>query len=178
MLHSVRFDTTRQTTLTIDFRGQTFVVGSTVQSDLHSFLVARSYQYDIIRRKRGHLGLGVQFNLFDTTAKISAARKSLTANSMPLCLQVIPYWPPFPSLVRYLTDSPRVFVEGNVYGMYFFGYGSFVSTADTMGVMLTKHISVNAGYQLGSHLVVTNQTNRFGIHLTEKGALAGLEFSF
>ena len=49
----------------------------------------------------------------------------------------------------YLTDSPRVFLEGNVYGMYFFGYGNFVSTTDVLGLTLNKHISLNAGYQLG-----------------------------
>jgi hypothetical protein len=178
------FYTSRQTTLvrTIVFRGQTFVVGSTVQSDLHAFLVAPGYQYDIIRRKRGHLGLGVQFDLFDTTAKISAAAQvvngvqqgAVTASSSLLA----PIPVAGPQFRFYLTDSPRVFVEGNLYGMYFFGYGNFVSTADTIGVTLTKHISVNAGYQLGSRLNVTNKTDRLGISLTQKGALAGVEFSF
>jgi hypothetical protein len=45
-------------------------------------------------------------------------------------------------------------------------------------VTLTKHISLNAGYQLGSRLIVTAQTNRLGIHLTQKGAIAGAQFSF
>ena len=57
---------------TITFRGQTFELGTSVKSNLHAFLVAPGYQYDFIRRKRGHLGLGVQVDLFNTSAKISA----------------------------------------------------------------------------------------------------------
>jgi hypothetical protein len=78
------------------------------------------------------------------------------------------------------TNSPRLFVEGNVYGMYFGGYGNFVSTSDTIGLTLTRHLSINAGYQLGSRLVVNNKSSsaRIGLRLTQKGALAGLEFSF
>ena len=64
--------------------------------------------------------------------------------------------------------------------MYFGAYGNFVSTADTIGWTLTKHLSINAGYQLGSRLVVTNNSSsdRIGLRLTQKGALAGAEFSF
>jgi hypothetical protein len=60
------------------------------------------------------------------------------------------------------------------------GYGNFVSTADTVGWTLTKHLSINAGYQLGSRLVVTNNasSDRIGLRLTQKGALAGVKFSF
>jgi hypothetical protein len=85
-----------------------------------------------------------------------------------------------PEFRLYLTNSPKLFVEGNVYGMYFGGYGNFVSTADTIGWILTKHLSLNAGYQLGSRLVVSNNagSDRIGLRLTQKGALAGAEFSF
>ncbi len=57
----------------ITFQGQTFLAGSTIQASLNSNLYAPGYQYDIIRRKRGHLGIGVQVDLFDSSAKISAA---------------------------------------------------------------------------------------------------------
>jgi hypothetical protein len=63
--------------------------------------------------------------------------------------------------------------------MYLFGYGNFVSTADDLGFAINKHLSVNAGYQLGSRLVVNNKkSDRIGIHLTQKGAIVGLEASF
>jgi hypothetical protein len=64
--------------------------------------------------------------------------------------------------------------------MYFAGYGNFVSTSDALGVTLTKHISVDIGYQLGSRLTVNNNnsSNRFGVRMTQQGAIAGLGFSF
>lgn len=64
--------------------------------------------------------------------------------------------------------------------MYLFGYGNFVSTADGIGVSLNKHISLNAGYQLGSRLVVkeSSSANRVGLRLTQQGAIVGAQFSF
>lgn len=80
-----------------------------------------------------------------------------------------------PQYRLYLTKSPRLYVEGNLFGMYFFGYGNFISTADDLGVTLTKHFSVNAGYQLGSRLNVNvdSKNDRLGLSLTQKGADRG-----
>jgi hypothetical protein len=178
------FYTNRDTVLnqTIIFHGQTFLVGTAIRSDLHSILVAPGYQYDIIRRKRGHLGVGVQFNIYNTNAKISAAAQVVNGMPQPAISASGSLLAPIPvaglQYRVYLTNSPRVFIEGNVYGMYFFGYGNYVSASDNLGITLVKHISFNAGYQLASRLVVTNQTDRFGIHLTQHGPIAGLEFSF
>jgi hypothetical protein len=180
------FSKSRQTVLnrTIVFQGQTFVVGSTTQSSLKSNLFAPGYQYDIIRRKRGHLGIAVQVDLFDSSAKISAPAQVVNGvqqaavSASGSLLAPIPV--AGPEFRLYLLNSPRLFVEGNVYGMYFGGYGNFVSTSDSIGVTLTRHISINAGYQLGSRLVVNNNSSsdRIGVRLTQKGAIAGLEFSF
>ena len=179
-----RFNTSRQTVLARDitFQGRTFDAGSTVNSYLHAFLVAPGYQYDIIRRKRGHLGLGIQVDLFNTSAKIRAAAVpgggsgGLSASGSLLA----PIPAAGPEFRVYLTNSPRLFVEGAFYGMYFFGYGNFLSTTDAIGLTLTKHISLNAGYQLGSRLLVNNSAsaNRIGLRLTQQGAIVGAEFSF
>jgi hypothetical protein len=180
------FSHSRQTVLnrTIVFQGQTFVVGSTTESSIKSNLFAPGYQYDIIRRKRGHLGIAVQVDLFDSSAKISAAAQVVNGveqdavSASGSLLAPIPV--AGPEFRFYLLNSPRLFVEGNVYGMYFGGYGNFVSTSDSIGVTLTKHVSINVGYQLGSRLVVDNNSSsdRIGVRLTQKGAIVGLEFSF
>ena len=68
-----------------------------------------------------------------------------------------------PEFRFYLTNSPWVFIEGDIYGMYFFGYGNFMSSAGTLGVNITRRLSVNAGYQLGSRLVVNNDTAAIGL---------------
>jgi hypothetical protein len=169
------FNQTRRVVLkrTITFQGQTFEVGASVRASLDAPEIAPGYQYDIMRRKRGHLGVGLQVDLFDTSASITAAAQG-TGNGMQQAAAtatgslLAPIPVAGPDFRFYLTNSPRLFVEGQVLGMYLFGYGNFVSTADDIGFSITKQLSVNAGYQLGSRLVVNNSAsaNRIGLRLT------------
>jgi hypothetical protein len=183
----IPLDTSHQIVLnrTFTFQGKTFTAGLTTSSSLNTLAVAPGYQYDFIRRKRGHLGLGLQFDFFDTTAKISAAAQVTgdgvhhdAVSASGSLLAPIPV--AGPDFRLYLTDSPRLFVQGNVLGMYLFGYGNFVSTVGNVGFSFSKHFAVLAGYQLGSHLVVNNNSssNRVGLRLVQKGAIVGLETSF
>ena len=183
----IPLDTSHQTVLnrTFTFQGQTFTAGLTTSSSLNTLAVAPGYQYDFIRRKRGHLGLGLQVDFFDTTAKISAAAQvtgdGVHHNAVSASGSLLAPIPVAgPDFRLYLTNSPRLFVEGNVLGMYLFGYGNFVSTVGNVGVNLSKHFGVIAGYQLGSHLVVNNNSSsdRVGLRLVQKGAIVGLETSF
>lgn len=177
--------TSRATTLSRDivWAGNPIHVGAVVESELHAFEVAPGYQYDIIWRRRGHLGLAVQINLFNTSAKISAAAQTTADGTHQAAVSaskslLAPLPVAGPQFRLYLTNSPRVFIEGNVYGIYFFGYGSFVSSAGDLGFTLSKHVTANAGYQLGTRLNVNGTSNRLGLDLTQKGPVAGLEFSF
>ena len=181
----VPFWTSRTTTLGRDiiWDGNPIHAGAVVQSQLHAFEVAPGYQYDIIRRRRGHLGIAVQFDLFHTYAKIAAAAQVTADGTHQAAVSASrTLWAPIPvagpEFRLYLTNSPRAFIEGNVYGMYLFGYGNFVSSAGDLGFTLTKHITANAGYQLGTRLNVHGTPDRLGLDLTQKGPLAGLEFSF
>jgi hypothetical protein len=169
---------------TLTYQGQTYNVGAAINANLKANLYAPGYQYDIIRRRRGHIGVGVQLDLFDTKATL-AAKAQVTnggtnqdaAYGSASLLAPIPVAGPQYRL--YLTNSPRLFVEGNLYGMYLFGYGNFISTTNALGLTLNKHFSVNGGYSLGSRLVVnSNSTDRIGIRLIQQGALAGVEASF
>ena len=169
---------------TITYQGQTYNVGATVNANLKAHMFAPGYAYDIIRRRRGHIGVGVQIDLFDTKASLSA-RAQVTGGGtfQPAAYGSASLLAPIPvagpQWRLYLTNSSRVFIEGNLYGMYLFGYGNFLSTTNTLGVTLNKHLSLNAGYGLGSRLVVNNNsTTRLGIHLIQQGVLAGLEASF
>lgn len=181
----VPFWSSRTTTLSRDivWDGNPIHVGAVVQSQLHAFEVAPGYQYDIIRRKRGHLGIAVQFDLFHTYAKIAAAAQTTGDGTHQAAVSASrTLWAPIPvagpQFRLYPINSRRVFIDGNVYGMYFFGYGNFVSAAGDIGVTLTEHISFNAGYQLGTRLNVHGTTDRLGLDLTQKGPAVGLEFSF
>jgi len=158
-------------------------VGAVVKGELSSILYAPGYQYDIIRRKRGHVGIAAQANLFDTTGTLSASaqvtgagvQQAATSRSASLLAPIPVAGPEFR---LYLTNSPRLFVEGNIYGMYLFRYGNYYSTAGNLGFSLSKHFSVNAGYTIGSRLNVNTSTSRNGVSLSQEGPLVGAEISF
>ena len=185
-IYGSRLTSSKETVLTrtFTFQGQTFEAGLTAQAGLDSPVYGFGYQYDIIRRRRGHLGIGVQVNVFDTQASIKAAAQ-VTGNGVhhaavsASASQLAPIPVAGPEFRYYLTDSPRFFVDGQLYGMYFFGYGNYLATWGNLGVTITKHLSAKAGYQLGSRLVVSRETSthRIGLNLTEKGPSVG-EFSF
>jgi len=169
-------------TRTITYQGQTYQVGLLTKAHLEAPLIAPGYQYDITRRKRGHLGIAVQIDLYNASASLSAAAQVVNGqqigpiSSSASLLAPIPVAGPEGRF--YFT--PRLFVEGNFYGMYLFGYGNYLSTADDIGFQVTKHISINAGYQLGSRLIVkaAPKSNRIGLRLTQTGAIVGAQLSF
>jgi hypothetical protein len=79
---------------------------------------------------------------------------------------------------RLYLKSQRLFVEGNVYGMYFFGYGNYVSTFNNLGFVFNKHFAVKAGYAFASRLRVNDTSQRVGINLDQRGPTVGIETSF
>jgi len=178
------FDQSRQSVLqrTFVFQGQTFNVGVLTKANLSAPLIAPGYQYDISRRRRGHIGIAVQINLFPANASFFAAAQVNTNNQVISARKSLlaPIPVAGPQFRFYLTNSPRLFVEGNLFGMYLFGYGNFISTTDFVGVTLTKHLSLNAGYQLGTRLNVNvdEKKDRFGLSLTQKGPIVGAQLSF
>jgi hypothetical protein len=169
---------------TITFQGQTFNTGLSVDANLQVNAYAPGYQYDIIRRKRGHLGIRVQLDLFDVQGSLDASAQ--VSNGLPVVAHRAqgnlraPLPVAGPDVRFYLTkNSNRLFVTGNVFGMYFFGYGNFISTFDTIGVSATKHLNIRAGYQLGARLNVNNNAStRVGLNLTQKGPVVGIEVPF
>ena len=184
-LASIPLYASHQTVLnrTFTFRGQTFDSGLISSSSLDTLAVAPGYKYDIFRRKRWNLGIGVQIDLFDTTAKISAAAQTTgdgvhhaAVSASSSLFAGIPV--AGPEFRFYLTDSPKLFVEANVNGMYLFGYGNFVSSTGDVGYTISKHFAATAGYQLGSDLTVNGTSDRLGLQLTQKGATVGVQASF
>jgi hypothetical protein len=180
------FDRTRSFVAgrTITFQGQTYNAGLSVDANLQVNAYAPGYQYDIIRRRRGHLGIKVQLDIFDVQGSLSAAAQ--ISNGLPVVAHRAQgsLRAPLPVAgpdVRFypLKNSNRLFVTGNVLGMYFFGYGNFLSTLDTVGFTAAKHLAIRAGYQLGSRLNVNNNAStRIGISLTQKGPVVGIEVPF
>jgi hypothetical protein len=168
---------------TITFQGKTYNVGAAATGTLDSIFLSPGYQYDFIRRKRGHLGLQVQLNLIEITGSMAAAAQ--VNNGVPQAASAssgrlrapLPVAGP---IVRFyiIPNSSRLFVEANVLGMYFFGYGNYVSSYGNLGFTLTKNLSLVGGYTLGSRVEVKTKSDRLGMTLSQHGALAGLQVSF
>jgi hypothetical protein len=76
--------------------------------------------------------------------------------------------------VRYYFAKSHLYVDGNGKGMYFFGYGNFVSTAGKVGVALGRHVAVVGDYEVGSHLAIHGTNSRLDIRQTQRGPLAVL----
>jgi hypothetical protein len=173
--------TTRTAVLqqTITFKDQTFEAGSSATGQLRNYSFAPGYRYDIIHRPTGHLGILVQINLIDFKASITGTvlqpgQTTATTASGSLFVP-LPVGGPD---VRYYFAKNHLYVDGNVKGMYFFGYGNFVSSAAKVGVALGRHVAVVGGYELGSHLAIHGTNSRLDIRQTQRGPTGGLAFTF
>ena len=168
---------------TVEFQGQTFAAGLVARGQLETYAFTPGYQYDIIRRRRGHLGIVAQLDLFYIRGNIKAAAQTL--NGIPHSAQAssstirAPLPVAGPDFRYYLIpNSSRLFVSGNLLGMYFFGYGNFISSYGTVGFTLNQHLNLQGGYQLGSRLNINTKSDRIGLNLSQRGTVAGLEISF
>jgi hypothetical protein len=167
----------------ITFQGQTYVTGLAATARLQTYIFTPGYQYDIIRRRQGHLSIVAQLDLCYIRGSVRANAQTVNgmfhaaqASSSTLRAPLPVAGPEF----RYflIPNSRRLFVDGNVLGMYFFGYGNFISSFGTVGVAINKNFNLQAGYQLGSRINIQSNTSRIGLNLTQTGVIAGLEASF
>lgn len=167
----------------ITFQGQTYGAGALVSARLQSYLFTPGYQYDIFRRKQWHLGLAAQLDLFYIKGTLKAAGQTLNGTTFSAQASSATLRAPLPvagpEFRAYLIpNSNRLFLSANVMGMYFFGYGNFISSYGTVGISVNKYLNFQGGYQLGSRMNIKSKSDRIGLNLTQRGAIAGLEVSF
>jgi hypothetical protein len=166
---------------TIDFQGQTYLVGAQVAASIKSLNIAPGYQYDIIRRNQGFLGIEADFNLLNTEASLKAV--GTAGGQIAGISSSKSFFAPLPAvgpIGRWypMHGSNRLVVDGSLRGMSFFGYGNFLSARAQVGVGITKHLVAHAGYQLGSRLSIHGTNDQIAIDVTQKGPTAGIEYSF
>ena len=165
---------------TIEFQGATYDVGTSVAAEIKSLAFAPGYQYDIIRRNRISLGISVQAYLMDTSADLTGTvvvnNQSETRTTSGSIFAPLPVFGP---RVRwYPLHSGRLALDGAFQGMSFFGYGYFMSARGTGTVALSRHWRAILGYQMGTRLKINDGDNRIGVRLTQKGPIAGFEYSW
>lgn len=181
----VPFDRTKGFTVNrpITFQGQTFNVGLNASAQLRTNAYAFAYQYDILRRRRGSFGIRAQIYLFDIQGTLSSAAQitngmlHVSQRSQGSLRAPLPVAGPTGRLYL-IPNSSRLFLTGQLLGMYFFGYGNFLSTFDTMGFTVNRHFGIRGGYQLAQRLNIKAKSDRIGLDLVQKGPVGGFEFSF
>jgi hypothetical protein len=164
----------------IEFEGQTFNVGASINANIKSLSFSPGYQYDIIRRNRGYLAFVTQVNLMKTSATLKATgtldNESVTQTASGSILAPLPVvgtrfrW--------YPLSSNRLALDGGVQGMYFFGYGDFLSAKAAAVIVMKPHLNLRLGYQMGTRLSIHGTDNTIGIRLMQKGPMAGIEMSW
>ena len=174
---------TKTATITRDitFEGVTYHTGVSVAADLNSLTFTPGYQYDIIRRRQGYLGLNVSIHLLDTEAKLAGigtvnnitATRTASASDFALLPVLGPTGRWYP-----IRDSSRFSLAGGFEGMYFFGYGHFIYSQATAQVALYGGLNFKGGYQLGTQLSIQGTNDHIGLRLTQQGPVAGLEGSW
>lgn len=180
----IPFDSTKHIALSraVFFQGQTFGVGLQGTGRLQTDLIAPGYRYDFIRRRRGHLGIMAQLNLLYIRGSLSTTAQTLNGTTFAAQRASSTLRAPLPvagpDFRYYLTNSGRFFVDANFLGMYFFGYGNFISSSGTLGVAVNKYLNFQGGYSLGSRFNVQSKDTRIGLNLSQRGAVAGIEASF
>ena len=170
-------ENSRRVTLsrTIEFQGVTYDVGTNASADIKSLAFAPGYQYDIIRRNRISLSIATQVYLLKTSADLTGTAtvngQSVTKTASGSFLAPLPIVGP---RVRwYPLHSGRLALEGSFEGMSFFGYGNLLTARGSGDISLSRHWRLDLGYQMGSRLRIDTGTNEVGIHLTQKGPIAG-----
>jgi hypothetical protein len=175
----------RTTTLTrtITWQGQTYDVGAQTSAHINTLIFSPGYQYDFFRLKQGFLGFLVYVNLAYTEAELKATgtlsggggSANGTVSSKGSVFAPLPAigptfrWYPIP-------DSSRLYLDGTLSGMSFFGYGSFVSANAILGFPIGRHWDAHAGYLMGSRLKITEADSDIAIRLTQKGPVFGVEY--
>jgi len=166
---------------TVEFEGVTYDVNAQVTARIKTLNIAPGYQYDILRRNHGYLGLEVDLNLLDTTGSLKGigtvngvtsfqSRSKSFFAPLPAVGPVGRWYP--------LHNSNRLSLEGSVRGMYFFGYGDFLTARGNVGIGITNNLAVRAGYEMGSRLSIHGTSDEIAVRLTHRGPTAGLEYSW
>ena len=173
---------TRAVSRTVEFEGVTYDLGTQVKAKIQSLNFALGYQYDIIRRNHGFVGIAANINLLDTKASLTGTG-TVNGQLQPTATGSKSFFVPLPAVgpvFRWypLRDSNRLSIDGGFTGMPFFGYGNFISARGSVGVGLTEHLVFRAGYQLGSRLSIHGTSDQIAIELSQKGPTAGLEYSW
>jgi len=175
----------RTTTLTrtITWQGQTYDLGAQVNANIQSLIFTPGYEYDFFRKRQGFLGLLVNINLANTDArlKLSGAVSGGGGSGSGSVSSDGSIFAPLPAIgptFRWypISNSGRLYLDGALTGMSFFGYGNFISANATLGFPISHGWDARVGYLMGSRLKIEGSSDQIAIRLTQKGPVIGVEY--
>src|SRR5262245_896945 len=148
----------------ITFRGQTFLAGSGVRTEIRTFHFYPQYQWKFIQRSRGHLGLNIGIDLFDMRAKITALAgvsgpggpQTVTRTAEGSLFAGLPTGG-FEGRIFPIPGHDWFNINGHARGMYFFGYGKYVEARLNGEIRFSSHFGVQGGYQFVRETEIHNK---------------------
>jgi len=182
-VNPVLSSTTSTINRTIEWQGQTFDAGASVESSVRSLIFTPGYQYDFLRRRSIWLGVLVNVNLTYTDAKLKASGavtggSSSASGSKQASGSLFVPLPAIGPVFRWypIPHSAHFYLDGALTGMSFFGYGDFISANAVLGFPISRHWDARIGYIMGSRLKIHGSSDHIAIRLTQKGPVFGAEY--
>lgn len=165
----------RQTiTRSITYRGETFDVADTVVSDASLTYIFGGYQYDVLSRPSGHLGLEIGGAYLNASGTLRGLQSGLTATQsqtvgLPLVGAEFRFSP--------IPGHPMLELNGEAKGMALGDYGHYVQGTANVGVRFGP-MTVEAGYRIVDADVHETGANPSGVSPMFRGPVAGVVFRY
>jgi len=154
------------------FAGTPFPSGDAIAFKLDVNYFFGGYQYDIVNRERGHIGLLAGLGYFQGKARISSYETGASAKdsrSGPLPLIGMAFR-------GYLTDNRLVNINGEVKGMSYGGYGEYLQGMVNLGIGIAKRVTLQIGYT-ALHADLHDRPGLRGMELRFAGPMISVEFA-
>jgi hypothetical protein len=136
-----RFDGEQTTARSFRFGGVTYPTNRSVTAKATLNYVSAGYQRDIVNRPRieGRLLAGVAYFGLRSSASSPSAGTAEVNRDVP--------FPLVGFLARYSPEDSQWSLRGDIRGMTFGSYGSYIDVSGALGFNLSQHFSIEAGYR-------------------------------
>jgi len=136
-----RLDGTTTLTRTFTFSGKTYTVSTPITSHAEINEAFFGYQYDVLSRSGGHVGIQVGAAYFNASGTVSNPTTGSASDSITIGLPLLG------AEGRVFLVPNRVNINGQVKGMSFGSYGKYVETEFNLGVSPLKYLTIQASYR-------------------------------
>ncbi len=156
-------------TRTIEFAGETFTVGTNVQSKADLDLFKAGYEYDFLVGKSGFLGGTIDVLVAKANVELKAPALAITEKEE----KTIPF--PIIGLIGRVYPIKWIHLTGKVSGIPLGGFGYVIDAEAILGLNPVKYVGISGGYRyLQTNLKYDNNFLDFRLH----GPFVALDIRF